>query len=69
MTPKSPDTMDLGSMFSSSEVAARWQSRKAQRDKVNAAVNEIMIDAAELRPGNRVLHVAAGTGDQTLRCP
>jgi ubiquinone/menaquinone biosynthesis C-methylase UbiE len=66
MTTKSPDPNDIGSMFSSSEVAARWQSLKAQRDKVNAAANEMMIDAAEIRPGNRVLDVAAGTGDQSL---
>jgi ubiquinone/menaquinone biosynthesis C-methylase UbiE len=66
MTAKSPDPNDIGSVFSSSDVAARWQSGKAGRDKVNAAANEMMIDAAALQPGNRVLDVAAGTGDQTL---
>ena len=66
MTTKSRDPSEIGSIFSSGEVAQQWQSGKAQRDKVNAAANEMMLDAANLRPGNRVLDVAAGTGDQTL---
>jgi len=66
MTTKSPDPSDIGSIFASSEVAEQWQSSKAGRDKVNAAANEMMLDVATLRPGDRVLDVAAGTGDQTL---
>ena len=66
MTTKSTDPSDIGSIFASSEVAEQWQSSKAGRDKVNAAANEMMLDVANLRPGNRVLDVAAGTGDQTL---
>jgi SAM-dependent methyltransferase len=66
MTTKSADPGDIGSIFSSGEVAEQWQRGKAQRDKVNAAANEMMLDLANLRPGNRVLDVAAGTGDQTL---
>jgi ubiquinone/menaquinone biosynthesis C-methylase UbiE len=66
MTTKSPDPNEVGSIFLSDEAAEQWQSRKAQRGKVNAAADEMMLDAANLRPGNRVLDVAAGTGDQTL---
>ena len=66
MTTKSQDPNEVGSIFLSDEVAEQWQSRKAQRGKVNAAADEMLIDAANLRPGNRVLDVAAGTGDQTL---
>ena len=66
MTTKSPDPNEVGSIFVSDEAAEQWQSRKAQRGKVNAAADEMMLDAANLRPGNRVLDVAAGTGDQTL---
>ena len=66
MTTKSPDPSDIGSIFASSAVAEQWQSGKAQRAKANAAANEMMLDLANLRPGNRVLDVAAGTGDQTL---
>src|SRR5262245_60534583 len=66
MTTKSSDPDGIGSAFASAEVAEQWKSRKAQRDRVNAGANEMMLDLANLRPGNRVLDVAAGTGDQTL---
>jgi SAM-dependent methyltransferase len=66
MTTKPADPSEIGSIFTSGEVAAQWQSGKAQREKVNAAANEMMLDLANVRPGNRVLDVAAGTGDQTL---
>jgi ubiquinone/menaquinone biosynthesis C-methylase UbiE len=66
MTTNSPDLSDIGSIFTSSAVAEQWQSGKAQRAKANAAANEMMLNLAYLRPGNRVLDVAAGTGDQTL---
>ncbi|MET0500062.1 MAG: methyltransferase domain-containing protein, partial [Candidatus Binatia bacterium] len=66
MTTKSPDPNEVGSIFLSDEAAEQWQRGKAQRGKVNAAADEMLIDAANLRPGNRVLDVAAGTGDQTL---
>ena len=66
MTTKSPMRMRVGWIFLSDKAAEQWQSRKAQRGKVNAAADEMMLDAANLRPGNRVLDVAAGTGDQTL---
>src|SRR4030095_4410828 len=66
MTTKSPDPSDIGSIYASSAVAEQWQSGKAQRAKANAAANEMMLDLANLRRGNRVLDVAAGTGDQTL---
>jgi ubiquinone/menaquinone biosynthesis C-methylase UbiE len=66
MTTKSPDPREIGSIFSSGDVAEQWHRSKAQRDKVNAAANEMMLDLANLRPGDRVLDVAAGTGDQTI---
>jgi len=66
MTTKSPNPSDTGSIFASSEVAEQWQRGKAQRDEVNAAANEMMLDLANLRSGSRVLEVAAGTGDQSL---
>jgi ubiquinone/menaquinone biosynthesis C-methylase UbiE len=53
-------------IFASGDVAKQWQRGKAFRDDVNAGANEIMLDLANLVPGNRVLDVAAGTGDQTL---
>jgi SAM-dependent methyltransferase len=63
MTTKSPET---GVIFQSSEVAEQWQRGKARRDEINAPANEMMLDLADLRASNRVLDVAAGTGDQTL---
>jgi SAM-dependent methyltransferase len=66
MTTKSPNPSDTGSIFVSREVAEQWQRGKAQRDEVNAAANEMMLDLANLRSGSRVLEVAAGTGDQSL---
>ena len=65
MATKSPES-EAGSVFSSAEVAQQWLSSKARRDEVNAAANEMMLDLADLRSGDRVLDVAAGTGDQTL---
>ena len=65
MAAKSPES-EAGSVFSSAEVAQQWLSSKERRGKVNAAANERMLDLANLRPGNRVLDVAAGTGDQTV---
>jgi ubiquinone/menaquinone biosynthesis C-methylase UbiE len=66
MTTKSPDPNEIGSIFLSAEVAEQWRSGKATRDKVNAAAIETMLGLANLRPGNRVLDVAAGTGGETL---
>lgn len=50
MTTKSPDPNEVGSIFLSDEAAEQWQSRKAQRGKVSAAADEMMLDAANLRP-------------------
>ena len=66
MTTKSPDPNELSSVFRSAEVAEQWRGSKARRGKVNAAANEMLLELANLYPGNRVLDVAAGTGDQTL---
>jgi SAM-dependent methyltransferase len=66
MTERLPDTSEEGAIFGSADVAEQWQRRKAQRDKVNAKADEMMLDLANLRAGFRVLDVAAGTGEQTL---
>jgi SAM-dependent methyltransferase len=63
---RSPDSSEIGAVFESAEVAEQWRRGKARRDEVNALANEKMLDLANLRAGNRVLDVAAGTGDQTL---
>ncbi len=48
------------------ERADRWNRRQAQRNEIFGPATEMMLDLADLRTGNRVLDVAAGTGDQTL---
>ncbi len=48
------------------ERAERWSRLQAQRSEIYRSATEMMLDLADLRTGNRVLDVAAGTGDQTL---
>ncbi len=46
--------------------AERRSHTRAERDEVYGAATEMMLDLVDLRTGNWVLDVAAGTGDQTL---
>jgi SAM-dependent methyltransferase len=46
--------------------AEAWQQGEASRARQFGAPTERMLDLAGVRPGARVLDVAAGTGDQTL---
>jgi len=48
------------------ESADWWSAGQARRQQVYGAVTEMMLDAAAVQPGSRVLDVAAGTGEQTL---
>lgn len=48
------------------ERAERWSRSQAQRSEVYGPATERMLDLAEISSGNRVLDVAAGTGEQTL---
>ncbi len=48
------------------ELAERMSRTQAQRDEVFGPATERMLELADLQAGNRVLDVAAGTGDQTL---
>jgi len=66
MTARSPDSNETGSIFASREGAERWRRGKAHRAEATGPANELMLDLANLRSGDRVLDVAAGTGDQTL---
>ena len=66
MTARSPDSNETGSIFASREGAKRWHRGKAHRAEATGPANELMLDLANLRSGDRVLDVAAGTGDQTL---
>ena len=48
------------------ERAERWSRMQARRSETYGPATEMMLDLADLRTGNRVLDVAAGTGDQTI---
>jgi SAM-dependent methyltransferase len=48
------------------EVAEAWRQMRAQDGGVFAVSTERMLDLAGIGAGNRVLDVAAGTGEQTL---
>ena len=48
------------------ERAERWNRSQALRSEAFGPATERMLDLADLRTGNRVLDVAAGTGEQTL---
>jgi len=48
------------------ELAERMSRTQAQRDEVFGPATERMLELADLQASNRVLDVAAGTGDQTL---
>jgi ubiquinone/menaquinone biosynthesis C-methylase UbiE len=66
MTTKSPDPNEAGRNWASPEVAEQWSRRQARRDKTYGPATDMMLDLARIRTGDRVLDVAAGTGDQTL---
>jgi SAM-dependent methyltransferase len=53
-------------LFQSREVAEAWRRGEAEREAFMAEASALMLDLAGLRPGSRVLDVAAGTGAQTL---
>ena len=57
---------DLSATYVSSDRADAWHLAKHRREETTGAVTELMLDLADLRPGDRVLDVAAGTGDSSL---
>lgn len=48
-----------------SERVGHWQQGSEQRKQVMAAATQSMFDAAGLKPGDRVLDLAAGAGEQS----
>ena len=64
-TTASPDATGID--WESSEVAERRNRGRARRAALQGPATETMLDMADVRTGSRVLDVAAGTGDQTLR--
>ncbi len=63
MPTKSPD---LSENYISSERADAWDRAKARREETTGAATDMMLDLANIRTGDRVLDVAAGTGDLSI---
>src|SRR5207244_12730855 len=58
--------MPQSGLWSSSEVAEHWQQDVERRRLDFAEATQRMLEAAGLVPGNHVLDIAAGTGDQSI---
>jgi ubiquinone/menaquinone biosynthesis C-methylase UbiE len=57
---------DLSETYLSSDRAEAWQRQSQRRKESSGAATEMLLQLADLRIGDRVLEVAAGTGDQAL---
>jgi ubiquinone/menaquinone biosynthesis C-methylase UbiE len=59
-------TPDMSRTYLSSDKADQWGRGKQRRDAAFGPATEIMLELVGLRAGDRVLDVAAGTGDSSL---
>lgn len=66
MPNEEKEQMPQNSLWGSSEVAEHWQRDIERRRLDFAAATERMLEAADLEPGDHVLDIAAGTGDQSI---
>jgi ubiquinone/menaquinone biosynthesis C-methylase UbiE len=57
---------NLSETYISSDRADAWQRESQRRKESSGAATEMLLQLADLRTGDRVLEVAAGTGDQAL---
>src|SRR5437762_2231725 len=48
------------------DAGAAWQRTQAQRAQFMGPATELMLDLVGLKAGDRVLDIAAGTGDQSI---
>ena len=54
------------SVWSSSEAAEHWQQDVERRRRDMAEATQHMLEGAGLKPGDHVLDIAGGTGDQSM---
>jgi ubiquinone/menaquinone biosynthesis C-methylase UbiE len=66
MSEEAKEHMLQKTFWSSSEVAEHWQQDVERRRLDFTEATERMLEAAGLVPGNHVLDIAAGTGDQSI---
>ncbi len=52
--------------WQSEEAAAQWARQAQQRQHILGEATRLMLEAVALRPGDHVLDIAAGAGDQSL---
>src|SRR5437588_10617993 len=58
--------MPQSGLWSSSEMAEHWQQDVERRRLDFAEATQRMLESAGLGPGDHVLDIAAGTGDQSI---
>ena len=58
--------LEMQSHWGSAEAAEAWRHEEARRAQQFGPATELMLDFAGLAAGQRVLDVAAGTGEQTI---
>src|SRR5690348_1873520 len=66
MLHEEKEHLPQGRIWSSSEMAEHWQQDVERRRQDFAEATQRMLEAAGLEPGNHVLDIAAGTGDQSV---
>jgi ubiquinone/menaquinone biosynthesis C-methylase UbiE len=66
MTERTTDDDSRIFSFQADAVADAYRRGAAARAQILAPANELMLDLAGVRPGSRVLDVAAGNGEQTV---
>lgn len=64
--PFNPEQFKAGTRESWDKAAHGWNEHTPQIHQWLASPTQLMFDLAKIKPGSRVLDVAAGAGDQTL---
>ncbi len=65
----SPEEIERGQQqfsWQSEDAASHWAQQSRWRENLFGEATRLMLEAAELGPGDHVLDIAAGTGDQSL---
>jgi ubiquinone/menaquinone biosynthesis C-methylase UbiE len=66
MANEDKDHSAQSNVWSSSEAAEHWQRDLDRRRQDMAEATQRMLESAGLKPGDHVLDIAAGTGDQSV---
>jgi ubiquinone/menaquinone biosynthesis C-methylase UbiE len=66
MVTNASDNNVQNNPWDSAETTESWRHSTAERTQLLEKATELMLKAAEVRNGSRMLDIAAGTGDQTF---